>query len=51
VGVSAALYLSAGLKLLTLGALFAVKDVRTLGPTPPETDSQRRESLDEPLLR
>jgi MFS family permease len=35
VGVSAALYLSAGLKLLSLVALLGVKDVRTLGPAPP----------------
>lgn len=34
VGVSAALYLCAGLKLLTLGSLLAVKDIRTLGPFP-----------------
>jgi MFS family permease len=50
VGVSAALYLSAGLKFLTLGALFAVKDIRTLGPVPPETDLQG-ELQTEPLLR
>jgi hypothetical protein len=34
VGVSAALYLCAGLKLLTLCSLLAVKDIRTLGPFP-----------------
>jgi predicted MFS family arabinose efflux permease len=34
VGVSAALYLCAGLKLLTLGSMLAVKDIRTLGPFP-----------------
>lgn len=34
VGVSAALYLCAGLKLLTLGSLLAVKGIRTLGPSP-----------------
>ncbi|MDQ6804381.1 MAG: MFS transporter [Actinomycetota bacterium] len=34
VGLSAALYLCAGLKLLSLAALVAVKDIRTLGPAP-----------------
>ncbi len=34
IGVSETLYLAAGLKLLTLAALLAVKDVRTLGPSP-----------------
>jgi hypothetical protein len=33
-GVSAALYLCAGLKLVTLGSLLAVRDIRTLGPFP-----------------
>ncbi len=37
IGVSETLYLAAGLKLLTLTALFAVKDVRTLGPSPAST--------------
>jgi hypothetical protein len=36
VGVSSALYLCAGLKLLTLGALLMVKDVRTLSLAPAE---------------
>jgi len=34
VGLSAALYLCAGLKLVSLGSLPAVRDIRTLGPSP-----------------
>jgi MFS family permease len=34
VGLSAALYLCAGLKLVSLASLLAVRDIRTLGPTP-----------------
>lgn len=37
VGVSETLYLAAGLKLVTLAALFTVKDVRTLGPSSAST--------------
>jgi hypothetical protein len=39
VGLSAALYLCAGLKLVTLASLFAVRDIRTLGPFPPSAVS------------
>jgi len=46
IGVSETLYLAAGLKLLTLAALLAVKDIRRLGPfpattAPPATRSSR----------
>ena len=35
IGVSAALYLAATLKLVSLAALLGIKDFRTLGPSPP----------------